>query len=443
MQISKVNLGYVKLPRRKRVAAYARVSSGKDAMLHSLSAQVSYFSGFIQKHLDWEYVGVYADEAVTGTKDSRQEFQRMLSDCRAGKIDMVIVKGISRFARNTLTLLQTVRELKALGIDVFFQKENLYTLSAAGELMLTVLASFAQEESVSNSNNKKWQVRRDFKKGLCNWLKVYGYKRENGQLCIYEEEAAVVKLIFTDYYNGMGRAAIVKKLRALQVPTRDNTVWRENTIAYILSNEKYRGDMLLQKSYTLDPISKKKCFNRGELPKYYVSNSHDYIIEPQMFDAVQEMRKQRREKFYPIPQEQCTYPFSAMLYCKKCGARYRRRLTSKGTKYTKPVWICSTFFSYGKDNCASKQIPESTLMDTTAQVLGVEQFDEALLGELVDHIDITGPNSLLYVFTDGREVPAVWKDHSRRDSWTDEMKQAAREKQREYEKKTRRASNDE
>ena len=154
------------IPQLKRVAAYARVSSGKDAMLHSLSAQISYYSDLIQNHSGWQYAGVYADEALTGTKDNRENFQRLLADCRAGNVDMVITKSISRFARNTVTLLETVRELKNMGVDVFFEEQNIHSLSADGELMLTILASYAQEESLSASENQKWRVKRNFENGM-------------------------------------------------------------------------------------------------------------------------------------------------------------------------------------------------------------------------------------------------------------------------------------
>jgi DNA invertase Pin-like site-specific DNA recombinase len=160
------------LPNKKKVAAYARVSSGKDSMIHSLSAQISCYSGYIQKHKDWEYVGVYADKAATGTKDGRAEFQRMISDCKLGKIDMIITKSISRFARNTVTLLENVRMLKVIEVDVYFEEENIHSKSSDGELMLTILASFAQEESLSVSENCKWRIRNKFRQGLPSNLQI-------------------------------------------------------------------------------------------------------------------------------------------------------------------------------------------------------------------------------------------------------------------------------
>ena len=198
-----------------KVAAYSRVSSGKDAMLHSLSAQVSYYSELIQNHDGWLYCGVYADEAVTGTKEDRTEFQRMMDACREGKNNLIITKSISRFSRNTVTLLNTIRELKLLGIGVIFEEQNINTLSADGELMLTILASYAQEESLSVSENCKWRIRSDFKQGILPMFvqNIYGYKRtKDGSLEIIPEEADVVKRVFSMYLDGLGTLKISKIL---------------------------------------------------------------------------------------------------------------------------------------------------------------------------------------------------------------------------------------
>lgn len=209
------------LPTPKRMVAYARVSCGKDEMLHSLAAQVSFYSNLIQSRADWVYGGVYADSAETGTKDTRPEFQRLLADCRAGLIDEIITKSISRFARNTVTLLETVRELKSLGIGVYFEEQRINTLSADGELMLTILASYAQEESRSVSENCKWRIRKNFKEGKpSNNIRIYGYDYREGKLIVDPEAAEVVRMIFADYLSGLGKNAIMKKLTQLGVPTK-------------------------------------------------------------------------------------------------------------------------------------------------------------------------------------------------------------------------------
>ena len=280
-------------PAKKRVAAYARVSGGKDAMLHSLAAQVDFYSGVIQKNTQWEYAGVYADEALTGTKDTRPEFQRLLKDCKDGKIDIILTKSLSRFARNTVTTLKTVRELRELGVDVWFEKENLHSLSLDVEFLISLYASFAQEESLSASENQKWKIRKNFSEGISTATSMMGYRFENGSLVVIPEEAETVRMIFEDYLSGMGINAIVRKLRRLEIPTKHGGIWRENVVANMLGNEKYKGDMLLQKTFRSDHITKKKVKNEGQLPQYYVENSHEAIISPELFDAVQAERKRR------------------------------------------------------------------------------------------------------------------------------------------------------
>lgn len=197
------------MPKARRVAAYARVSSDKDTMLHSLATQVDYYSTYIRHHPGWAYVGVYADEAKTGTRDSRENFQRMLADCRAGKIDHIITKSVSRFSRNTVILLETIRELKGLGISVYFEEQSIDTATDDGELMLSILASYAQEESLSASENQKWRVRRNFEQGIPWRFFMLGYRGENGKLVVVPEEADIVRGIFRDYLDGKGTAAIV------------------------------------------------------------------------------------------------------------------------------------------------------------------------------------------------------------------------------------------
>ena len=210
--ITQVEFPIPNQPRLLKVAAYSRVSSGKDAMLHSLSSQVSYYSKLIQEHPGWVYSGVYADEAVTGTKDHRNGFQALLSDCREGKIDLVITKSISRLARNTVTLLQTVRELKSLGVDVYFEEQNIHTMSSEGELMMTILASYAQEESRSASENQKWRIKKNFEEGIPWNGAMLGYRYKDGKYYIVPDEAELVKRIFTMYLGGAGYVLISNQL---------------------------------------------------------------------------------------------------------------------------------------------------------------------------------------------------------------------------------------
>ncbi len=410
-----------------RVAAYARVSSGKDAMLQSLAAQVSYYSDFIQKRAGWQFAGIYSDEALTGTKENRDGFQRLLADCRAGKIDLVITKSVTRFARNTVTLLETVRELKALGIEVWFEKENLKTLSANGEFMLSILASFAQEESYSVSENCKWRMRRKFQRGIPNNLKMLGYRLVNGELHVEPKEAEIVRGIFSDYLAGMGKNAIMKKLAEQGVRGRFGKTISESNVIGILRNEKYCGDLVLQKSYSNNHIDKKLVKNTGELPMYEIPNNHEAIIDRETFDRVQAELDRRTEAFAPPPFEQREYPFTSIMICDQCGKHYRRKIVNAGSPYEKPAWICSTFNQWGKAHCSSKQIPEDILLATAAETLGLDTFDDAMFTKMIQEVHVPAANRLVFLFRDGRAVEKEWRDKSR--AWSEEAKQRAREKE--------------
>lgn len=412
-----------KLDQKKRVAAYARVSSGKDAMLHSLSAQVSYYSELIQNHEDWLYAGVYADEAKTGTKESRTDFQRLIEDCRAGKIDMVITKSISRLARNTVTLLQTVREFKALGVDIFFEEQNIHTMSSDGELMMTILASYAQEESRSASENQKWRIKRNFEEGMPWNGALLGYRLKNGRYEIVPEEAEIVRRIYAEYLSGLGYLTIAKRLNEDSIPTRFGRQWAQSVISKILGNYTYTGNLLLQKTFRENHITKKTRINKGELPKYHVENTHEAIIDADTFRAVQEEKTRRASHFKKKPAQRSAYPFTGLLVCENCGKNYRRKITKTG-----PVWVCGTFNTMGKAVCASKQIPEETLHKVTAEVLEQEDFSEDLLRSQIKSILVCNGNVLIFRFFDGSEITKVWKDRSRSQSWTDDMKAAARQK---------------
>ncbi len=407
-KITKVKTGetYEKL---LRVAAYARVSSGKDAMLHSLSAQVSYYSDLIQNHPGWSYAGVYADEAVTGTKTERENFQRLISDCKAGKIDMVITKSISRFARNTVTLLETVRELKRLGIDVFFEEQNIRTLSSEGELMLTILASYAQEESRSVSENCKWRIRKNFEEGISNTFSLYGYEKIDGEIRVKEAEADIVREIFSLYLSGMGITKIVKHLRNKNIPSPKGGKWTASTVRGLLKNEKYTGNMLLQKGYTKDHLSKKRIKNNGELPKYYVENTHPPIISKQDYDEVQRIFSERNTDSEPVQHD---YDFKGKVFCGQCGRRYIRK-----KNYKKYVWRCGAYTLEGLDGCSSKQIPDSILHNLA------DGFEKE-----IEKIIILPDNNVKFIFDDKTEIIKHWVQPSRAESWTDEMKEQARQK---------------
>lgn len=418
------------MPRLTRVAAYARVSAEKYSMLVSMSMQVSYYSQYIQHHPGWTFAGVYADEAMTGTKADRPRFQQLLEDCRVGKIDMILTKSISRFARNTVTLLNTIRELKALGIDIYFERENIHSISEDGELMLTLLASYAQEESRSVSENCKWRIRNGFKLGKPTYFRIYGYRMEKGKLVVVPKEAEIVRMIFSNYLSGMGIERMIKKFIALSIPAPEGDRWYINTISGILKSERYVGDMLLQKYYVKDHIEKKRMVNHGELNQYYVHDCHEAIIDRDTFDAVQKLILRRKQKYHSDSLQRTAYPFTGILRCCCCGAYYRRKITNAGTKYAKPVWICNTFNTLGKSQCQSKQIPENILLAVAAKAMKLDTFSEPAFAQNIERIDVTGANDLLFIFKDGQRVALTWQDHSRKDSWTDENKRIASERQK-------------
>lgn len=408
-------------PRLLRVAAYARVSSGKDAMIHSLSQQISYYNQFIQKHPGWIYAGCYADADFTGTKGERPEFQKMLEDCRSGKIDRILTKSVSRFARNTVTLLEVVRELKKLGIAVFFEKEQLDTLGGDGELMLSFLASFAQEESRSVSENCKWRVRKDFSEGkTMNLMLLYGYRSQKGKIVIDPEEAAVVRRIFYDYTHGLGSNLIAESLRREQIPCRLGGNWSSPLIRKMLKNEKYMGDALLQKTFYSDHLTKKKFMNRGQLPQYYVEDSHPAIIDRETYALAQRTLQSNRKQANIQKPTAARYPFSGLIVCNHCGQHYRRR-----TNASRITWQCWTYLQRGKTFCPAKQIPEETLYRVTEEELGIKKITLEALAVLKE-IRVPENNHLIFVFQDGRKVENIWKDRSRAESWTEAMRAQAR-----------------
>ena len=417
------------LPKRKRVCAYARVSSGKDAMLHSLSAQVSYYSGMIQRNPEWLYLGVYADEAVTGTKSTRVEFQRMLMDCRAGKIDMILTKSITRFARNTVTLLETARELKELGVDIYFEKENIHSISGDGELMLTLLASFAQEESLSVSENCKWRIRKEFETGnSVTWRFMYGFRINKGRVEIHPAEATVVQRIFQSYVAGIGTAEIARELRKSNVPTYYGSVWSPMRIVEMLKNERYAGNALNQKEFISDHLSKTSVRNHGELPMYYAENSHPAIISVELFEEAQRIMEMNRLANHSSHDAPNSHVFTGKIICDKCGKKYKRITKKNGY-----AWNCSTYQTFGKAYCHTKQIPEDILMEMAAAAMGLEEFDEDAFLESVQEIHVPAFNHLVFCFKDGTTDERVWQDRSRRESWTPEMKeQAAQHARRRY-----------
>lgn len=352
---------------KKKVCAYARVSTGTEKQGESLDNQIAYYENLITSNPEYEYVGVFADRGITGTTDNRPEFQRMLDLCKEGNIDFIITKSISRFARNTTIMLKVVRELKELGIEVRFEKENINTLSGDGELMLTVLSSFAEEESRSVSENNKWRFRKMFENGelFINTTRFLGYdKDKNGELVINKKEAEIVKRIYLEYLNGNGSFKIANMLNEESIPTVTGAKWHDSTVLTILKNEKYKGDAKLQKTYTPNYLDKKKKINKGELNSYYVEDSHPAIISKEVWAKVQIKMKERAKakgNAKGSKKYQKRYPLTGMLYCSKCGATLRRRTWNSKLKCKKIVWQCSNYIKNGKNSCEGTVIEDEVI----------------------------------------------------------------------------------
>ena len=354
--------------KRKRVCAYARVSSSSEAQGESLENQTTYYQNLIEANPEYEFAGVFADQGITGTKENRPEFQKMLELARKGHIDLILTKSISRFARNTTIVLELVRELKMLGVEVVFEKEQISSLSGDGELMLTVLSSFAQAESKNVSDNLKWRYRRKFQNGelAINAVRFLGYdKNKQGELVINPAQAEVVKRIFEAALAGQGSFVIARQLNEEGVATVAGGKWHSSTVLGILKNEKYRGDAKLQKTYRKDHLGKKKCRNHGEVDSFYIENNHPPIISGDMWEEAQRQIALRAAAKGNVAGKNAAYtnryPLTGMLICGKCGAPLRRRTWNSRHSCKKIVWQCSNYVKNGKISCPGISIDDDAV----------------------------------------------------------------------------------
>lgn len=347
-----------------RVAAYCRVSTLQEQQETSYEAQVNYYTEKIKSNLNWKLAGIYADDGKSATSiKKRSNFQAMIDDCMAGKIDMVITKSISRFARNTVDSLMNIRKLKEKNIAVFFEKEGINTLEGSGELLITILSSQAQEESRNISENCHWGIVRKFENGkvIVNHSKFLGYtKDKEGNLVIVPEEAELVRRIFRLFLEGNSSYGIKRMLEADGILTvTGNTEWHATVIDKMLSNEKYMGDALMQKTYTVDFLTKKKVLNKGIVPKYYIEDNHEAIIPKELFNRVQEEKARRTAIYRPAARKKdspikgkysAKYILSDIMVCAECGQPYRRQVWTKyGIK--KAVWRCDNRLKHGSKRC--------------------------------------------------------------------------------------------
>ena len=349
--------------RQLRVAAYCRVSTEEEEQQSSYEAQCHYYTDKIMTNPDWTMAGIFADEGITGTSArKRPEFLRMIRLCRQKKIDLVLTKSISRFARNTVDCLDYVRALRTLGIAVIFEKENINTLESDSEMLITLLGAFAQAESESISANVRWGKRQAMREGKVSiqYKKLYAFRRgENGEPEVIPEQAEVVRQIFRQYLSGASLRMIGESLESSQIPNvTGGAAWSISAIRNILTNEKYCGDVLLQKTYVRDCISKQVVRNTGQLPMYLVRNNHQGIVERKTFDAVQTEMARRNAGKSPSKKNASTgmtsyaskYALSERLVCGECGTLYRRCTWKKNGK-SRVVWRCVSRLDYGRKYC--------------------------------------------------------------------------------------------
>ncbi|HEN0367974.1 TPA: recombinase family protein [Streptococcus agalactiae] len=368
--------------KKRRVAGYARVSTDHEDQATSYESQMRYYSEYINERDDWEFVKMYSDEGISGTNTKlRTGFKAMVEDALNGKIDLIITKSVSRFARNTVDSLTTVRQLKEVGVEIYFEKENIWTLDSKGELLITIMSSLAQEESRSISENVTWGLRKQFAEGKVHfpYTNVLGFKAgEDGAIVVDQDEAKTVRYIFQQALIGKSPYHIAKDLTEQGIPSPSGkSRWNATTIKRMLRNEKYKGDALLQKTYTIDFLTKKKNINRGELPQYYVENNHEAIVDRETFDAVQQVLDAKGKK-------SSTSIFSSKLVCGDCGHYFGSKVWHSTSKYRRVIYRCNEKYN-GENRCATPHVTEKEIKQWF--VLAVNQAIENK-DEIIDNIKV-------------------------------------------------------
>lgn len=398
------SLAHKKEVQKLRVAAYCRVSTDYEEQASSYQTQIEHYTDVIEKNPDWILAGIFADDGISATSiKGREQFNKMILECHEGKIDMIITKSISRFARNTVDCLNYIRELKALNIPIYFEKESINTMDAKGEVLLTIMASMAQQESESLSQNVTIGIKHRFQQGkvMVNANCFLGYdKDEDGHLVINPEQAEVVKRIFREYLEGASCQQIARGLERDGVLTaRGNTRWHDSAIRRILENEKYMGDALLQKTYTVDFLNKKRSKNNGEIPQYYVEDDHEPIVPKELFMKVQEEMARRgsqvdcKGRKRGFSSKHC---FSGLVYCAECGDQFRRiHWNNRGCRSV--VWRCITRLDNAGD-CSARTVYEEKLKNTFVDALnnlisGSESYIPVLQNNIASALTTMNPES--------------------------------------------------
>lgn len=358
----------------RRACGYARVSTDKDEQFTSYNAQVEYYTEFIQSKPEWEFVKVYTDEGITGTNTKKRDgFNKMIQDALDGKIDLIVTKSVSRFARNTVDSLVTIRKLKEKGVEVYFEKENIWSLDSKGELLLTIMSSLAQEESRSISENVTWGKRKSASDGKISlgYKQFLGYdKGPNGTLIVNKEQAVIVKRIYKEFMQGKTPCTIARQLTEenVKTPSGRGKKWNVSVILSILSNEKYKGSARLQKSFTVDFLSKKMKKNEGEVPQYYVENSHEAIIPPDEWERVQKELIRRKSFGRKYSGNSI---FSTRIVCGDCGAFFGSKVwNSTDAKYRRTIWQCNDKFK-GETRCSTPHLSEEKIKEAFIKAFNI------------------------------------------------------------------------
>lgn len=368
--------------KKRRVAGYARVSTDHEDQATSYESQMRYYSEYINGRDDWEFVKMYSDEGISGTNTKlRTGFKAMVEDALDGKIDLIITKSVSRFARNTVDSLTTVRQLKEVGVEIYFEKENIWTLDSKGELLITIMSSLAQEESRSISENVTWGLRKQFAEGKVHfpYTNVLGFKAgEDGAIVVDQDEAETVRYIFQQALIGKSPYHIAKDLteKGILSPS-GKSHWNATTIKRMLRNEKYKGDALLQKTYTIDFLTKKKNINRGELPQYYVENNHEAIVDRETFDAVQQVLDNKGRK-------SSTTIFSSKLVCGDCGHFFGSKVWHSTSKYRRVIYRCNEKYN-GSSKCSTPHVTEEEVKQRFVSAVN-QVIDKRL--EVIDNLSL-------------------------------------------------------
>lgn len=365
--VSRFTAAPVNAKEKRKVAGYARVSTDREEQLTSYEAQLDYYTNYIQSRSDWEFVGMYSDEGISATNTKRREgFNQMVTDALAGKIDLIITKSVSRFARNTVDSLTTVRKLKEKGIEIYFEKENIWTLDSKGELLITIMSSLAQEESRSISENTTWGQRKRFADGKASvgYSHFLGYDRgSNGEFVINPKQAETVRLIYKLFLSGLSYYAVAKELtrRGLKTPAGKDC-WGQSTVKSILMNEKYKGDALLQKGYTVDFLTKKMVKNEGQVPQYYVEGDHEAIISPELFQMTQLEIERRNET---TSRHSGIGIFSSKIKCGQCGCWYGAKVWHSNDQYRRIIYRCN--HKYNGEKCSTPHVTEDEIKEKFLQ----------------------------------------------------------------------------